>query len=118
MYRACVHDEVMPGPGMPHEKHDREEFALEAVTGGTGGDQVPQRVRSAVSERVHVIERGVREFERFGAVDTAATAVAHGRALKGVLVVGGRKAAGTTGMGRRAGTKDSVIVPSGQFHLA
>lgn len=87
---------------MPHEELDGKQLALEAITACAGGDEVAKRMRAAVSERIHMIERGVREFEGLGAVDAAATAVAHGRALNRVLVVGCRQATGTTGMGGSA----------------
>jgi hypothetical protein len=102
MHRSRIHDEVVPGPWVAHEELDREQLALEAIAARTRGNEVAKGVRATVSEWIHMIERGVREFEGLGAVDTAATAVAHGGAFNRVLVVGCRQAAGTTGMGGSA----------------
>lgn len=88
MHRAGIHDEVVPRPGMPHEKLDGEQLAFQPIAARAGGDEVAKRVRAPVSEGIHMIERGVREFEGLGAVHAAATAVAHGGALNRLLVVG------------------------------
>ena len=104
---------------MPHEKLDREQFTLQAIAAHAGGDQVAKRVRAAMRKRVNVIESGVGEFERFSAVNAAPAAVAHRGALNRVLVVGGWKAPRPARVGGSGAlTENSVIVPSGQFHLA
>src|SRR5205085_9274219 len=89
-----------------------------AVTADARGDKVAESVRPAMRQRVDMVESGVAEIERLRAVHAAPTAVAHGGALNRVLVLGCRETAWTRLMGGVAGTQDSVIVPSGQFHIA
>ena len=118
VYRARVHHEVVTGPGVSHEELDRQQLPFHPVTARAGGDQVAEVVGPAVSQRVDVIERGVREVEGIGAIDTAAAAIAHRGALNRVLLVAYGVAPNAASVGGNAGTKNSVIVPSGQFHLA
>jgi hypothetical protein len=117
VHGTCVRDEILSSPWMSREELSRQQLAFEAIAVATRGDEVAERVRAAVRQRVHVVESGVREIEASGAVDTAPAAVAHRGALNGVFLVGGRQPAVTTRMGGDAWTKDAVIMPSGQFHL-
>jgi hypothetical protein len=103
---------------MPCEEFNRKELALQPIALGTSGNEVAEGMRTAVRQGVHMVESCSRELERLGAIDAAPAAITHRGALDRVFVVGCRQPAWTTGMRRCMWTKDSVIMPSGQFHLA
>jgi hypothetical protein len=117
MYRAGVHDEVVTRPRVTHEEFNRQQLALEPVALAARGNEVAERVRSAMGQRIDMVESGVRELERGSAVHAAPAAIAHRGAFNRVLVVGGRDGPWTARVGGGVRTKSSVIVPSGQFHL-
>jgi hypothetical protein len=88
MYGTSIPHEVGAGPGIGGEENRRKEVRLEAIAARAREDNVPRMMRAAVRERIYVIERCGFEVEGGGAVDAAATAVSHGRALYRALVSG------------------------------
>ena len=91
MHGAGVPHEVRARPGMEHEELDGQQVTLHPVAAGAGEHEVAWRVRSAVGQRMDVIERCGVEVEGRGAVHAAAAAVTHGGALHGALVTGSSK---------------------------
>jgi hypothetical protein len=72
-----------------------------------------------VRERMHVIQRGEVEVEWCGAVDTPASAVTHGSAFDGALLITGTNLLGPPRAAGRSRKGNAVKVPtSGQCHLA
>jgi hypothetical protein len=69
-------------------------------------------VRAAVRERVDVIERGEIEFQMSAAVDAAAAAVPHGRALDGAFLVPREEPLTAARDAGGSGKRDSVEMPT------
>ena len=122
MHGSRVENEIAPGPGMAEEELRREHVGLEPIARRTRGYDVARRVRAALGERMDVVERRARILEWRAAIDTAATAVAHGGELECSLVLCGEQsphAAKEISRGAGgAGEGDAVTVSSGQSHLA
>src|SRR5690348_17327590 len=103
MHRAGVGDEVETGPGIAGEKLRRQHVSLQPVAARAGENDVARHVRAAVRERVNVVERGKVEVERRRAIDTAASTIAHRRALDRSLLMAGRNVLAAAGRSRESG---------------
>ena len=87
MYRACITNEVRSGLRIPREELVRQHVTLHAIAGRAGADEVARGVGAAAGYRVDVVQRRFHRVEPVPAVDTAAAAIAHRRALELSLVV-------------------------------
>jgi hypothetical protein len=74
---------------MPQEELRGEHIGLEAIARRARRDDVARRVRAALGEWMHVVERGARILERGATIDAAATAVSHRGELERSLVLRG-----------------------------
>ena len=121
MHSALV-DEVAASPGVAKKELSGQHVGFQSIARWARRDDVAWRVRSALGERMDVVERGARVLERRGAIDAAASAVAQGGELDGSLVLGGDEASQVTQKASRragcAGKRDAMTVSSGQSHLA
>lgn len=111
MHRARMRDEVESRPGVSREEFGRQHVSLQPIAPCTGKDDVARNVGAAVRERVHVVERREVEVEGRGAVDTAASTVAHRRALDRSLLMAGRNVLAAAGP-RESGKSNTVKVPT------
>jgi hypothetical protein len=120
MHRPGVQNEILPCPRVAHEKFRRQQIAFESIAAPARQHQVAGYVRTAVRERVHVIECGEIELERGGAIHAAMSAVAHGGALdRALLGSGGDGSGAARGGSRYAWEGNAMKLPaSGQCHLA
>lgn len=83
-----VSHEVDPGPRVGGKELSRELITLQAIAAAARKHDVPMTVCSAMRERVDVVQRRRFKIERCAAINAAAPAIAHGRALDGALVPG------------------------------
>jgi hypothetical protein len=81
-----MRNEILARPRKANEELRREHVTLEAIATCTGEHEVAGGVGAAAGKRVNVIEGGEVEFQRSGAVDAPATAVAHRGVLYRALV--------------------------------
>lgn len=72
---SCVEQEVQARVRIAHEEFVREQVALSAVAGPARRYDIARRVRTAASERLHVIQSRRIQIQRRAAVDTPAAAV-------------------------------------------
>ena len=87
MGRACVRDEIEPGPRIAGEEISRQHVSLEAIAARARKYHVARYVGATVRERMNVVERREVELEPRGAVHAAPPAVAHGGTLDRSLLV-------------------------------
>lgn len=119
MHRTRVGDEVESGPGIASEKLRRQKITLQTIAARTRQDDVAGDVRSAMRQRMHVVQRRTIEFQSRTAVNAAPAAVAHRCALDRPLLWASGDWFCPAADTRRAGEGDSVELPtSGQCHLA
>lgn len=90
MYRARVLDEIESRPREAGEELGRQHVSLQSIAASAREHEVARDVRAAMRQRIYVIERREFKFERLGAVDAAAPAVAHRGAFdRSLLMAGG-----------------------------
>ena len=112
MHRPSMGDEVDPCPGISREEFRRQHVPLQPIASPAREHHVARHVRAAVRERMHVVERGVIEIERRGAVHTSAAAVTHGGSLDRSFLMSGRNVLSPAGRPREAGKGDVLNVPT------
>ena len=112
MHCPRVQDEVRAGPRESAEELCRQQITLEAITARAGKHDVPRNVRASAGERVDVIQCRKVEFKRRRAVDAAAAAVAHGRALDRSFLVSGGNRLGPAVRPRQAWEGAAVKMPT------
>lgn len=112
MNGAGVGDEVLARPGIASEKFCRQKVALQTIARAAGEHDVSRRVRAAVGQRVHMVERREVEFERRATVDAASAAVAHRGSLDRSFLVARGDFLGSAADARSAGEGDTVEMPT------
>jgi hypothetical protein len=90
---ASVSHEIRAGPGVGREERVWKEIALQSITARARQDDVAGVVNTTVRERMNVVQRGGFEVEPNGAIDAAASTIAHRGALDRALVTGPAKMA-------------------------
>ena len=110
MDRPGVEDEVQARPREASEKLSWQEIALQAIAPSAGEDHVARNMGAAVRKWLHVVQRGEIEFERGGAVDAPAAAVAHGGAFDRSFQMSGGDWLGPAIRARDSGEGDAVKV--------
>ena len=120
VHRACIVDEVAPRPWISQKELGGKHVRFQAIAGRTRGDDVARRMRAALGERIHMVERGAGVVELGRAVHASAAAVSNRGELDRPLLLGRDEApypaqeAATS-----AGERDAMTtVSSGQSHLA
>src|SRR5688572_16663116 len=83
---AGVSHEIRAGPGIGREERVRKEVALQSITAGARQNDVAGVVNATVRERMNVVQCGGFEIERDGAIDAAASTIAHRGAFDCTLV--------------------------------
>jgi hypothetical protein len=112
MHRARVHDEVRTGPGESTEEFGGQEIAFEAIASRASEHDVAGHVCASARQRMNVIQRRKIEFKRRRAVDAAAAAVAHGRALDRSFLMSGGNRLGPAVRPRQAWEGAAVKMPT------
>jgi len=87
MHSPGVVDEVAARPRVAHEELDGQHVRLQSIALRAGGDDVARHVRTALGQRMHVVQRGVLIVERRRAVHASAATVAEGRQLDLALLL-------------------------------
>lgn len=82
MNHAGIRQKIETGDRIPNEEFVREHVAFHAITGATRHDEIARHVRASACKRVDVIDGSDGEVECRAAVDAAAAAVTHHRALE------------------------------------
>jgi hypothetical protein len=95
MNGASISHEIRAGPGIGREERVGKEIALQSITAGARQNDVPGVVNATVRERMNVVQCGGFEVERDGAIDAAASTIAHRGALDRTLVTRPAKMADT-----------------------
>jgi hypothetical protein len=72
-----IREEILPRTGISEKEFEGQHIAFEPITRPTRHDQIPRRMRSAMRQWIHMIDRGEIDIEESAAIDAAAAAIAH-----------------------------------------
>jgi len=112
MHRSRVQDEVRARPRESGEELRRQEVAFQSITSCASEHDVPGNVRATARERMDVVQRRKIEFKSRRAVNAAAAAVAHGRALDRSFLMSGGNRFGPAVRSRQAWEGAAVKMPT------